>query len=103
MNTVHSKVYPFKTEPFEHQLKAWSMSKDKESFALFMEMGTGKSKVAIDNFSYLYDQGKIVHQGRGCPRGSGWRWLSTRLAGSGFSHRFSDRNQSPKPRGSPHR
>ena len=51
MNITHSKVYPFKTDPFEHQLKAWSMSKDKESFALFMEMGTGKSKVILRSLS----------------------------------------------------
>ena len=35
------------------------MSKDKESFALFMEMGTGKSKVILDTAAYLYDNGKI--------------------------------------------
>ena len=35
------------------------MSWDKEVFALFMEMGTGKSKVLIDNVSMLYDKGKI--------------------------------------------
>ena len=59
INKVHRKVYPFKTEPFEHQLKAWDLSKDKESFALFMEMGTGKSKVILDNAAYLYDNGMI--------------------------------------------
>ena len=59
MNITHRKVYPFKTDPFEHQLKAWTLSKDKESFALFMEMGTGKSKVILDTAAYLYDNGKI--------------------------------------------
>ena len=56
---MHSNIYPFKTEPFAHQLKAWELSKDKESFALFMEMGTGKSKVILDTAAYLYDNGKI--------------------------------------------
>ena len=56
---MHSNIYPFKTEPFAHQLKAWELSKDKESFALFMEMGTGKSKVILDTASYIYDNGKI--------------------------------------------
>ena len=55
----HSKPYPFKTDPFVHQLKAWNISKEKESFALFMEMGTGKSKVILDNAAYLYDKGEI--------------------------------------------
>jgi SNF2 family DNA or RNA helicase len=35
------------------------MSWNKEVFAYFMEMGTGKSKVLIDNISMLYDKGKI--------------------------------------------
>ena len=51
--------YKFKTNPYAHQLKALKMSWDKEVFALFMEMGTGKSKVLIDNVSMLYDKGKI--------------------------------------------
>ena len=51
--------YKFKTKPYEHQLKALEMSWDKEYFAYFMEMGTGKSKVLIDNISMLYDNGKI--------------------------------------------
>jgi SNF2 family DNA or RNA helicase len=32
---------------------------NKENFALFMEMGTGKSKVLVDNIAMLYDKGKI--------------------------------------------
>ena len=51
--------YKFKTQPYEHQLKALTMSWDKEYFAYFMEMGTGKSKVLIDNIAMLYDKGKI--------------------------------------------
>ena len=55
----HSNIYPFKTKPYDHQREAWEISKDKTEYALFMEMGTGKSKVAIDTFSYLYDKGAI--------------------------------------------
>jgi len=51
--------YKFKTKPYAHQLKALEMSWNKEAFAYFMEMGTGKSKVLIDNISMLYDKGKI--------------------------------------------
>jgi SNF2 family DNA or RNA helicase len=35
------------------------MSWDKKVFAYFMEMGTGKSKVLIDNIAMLYDKGDI--------------------------------------------
>ena len=43
--------YKFKTKPYAHQLTALEMSWNKECFAYFMEMGTGKSKVLIDNMS----------------------------------------------------
>ena len=53
-------MYPnFKTKPFDHQLQALGCSWDKTNFAYFMEMGTGKSKVLIDNIAMLYDQKKI--------------------------------------------
>ena len=51
--------YKFKTKPYAHQLKALKMSWDKKCFAYFMEMGTGKSKVLIDNAAMLYDKGHI--------------------------------------------
>ncbi len=51
--------YKFKTKPYAHQLRALERSWDKEYFAYFMEMGTGKSKVLIDNASMLYDKGEI--------------------------------------------
>mgnify|MGYP003648344428 CR=1 FL=1 len=51
--------YPFKLKPYAHQLKALEMSWDKPYFALFMDMGTGKSKVLIDNLAILYDKGEI--------------------------------------------
>ena len=35
--------------------KSWN----KQNFAYFMEMGTGKTKVLIDNMSMLYDKGKV--------------------------------------------
>ena len=51
--------YRFKTKPFQHQLDALKESWNKEVWALFMEMGTGKTKVCIDNIAILYDKGKI--------------------------------------------
>jgi SNF2 family DNA or RNA helicase len=51
--------YKFKTKPYEHQLDALNASCDKENFAYFMEMGTGKSKVLLDNAAMLYDKGQI--------------------------------------------
>jgi len=51
--------YRFKTKPFKHQLNALEKSWSKETWAWFMEMGTGKTKVCIDNIAMLYDRGKI--------------------------------------------
>jgi len=51
--------YKFKTKPYAHQLTALERSWNKENFAYFMEMGTGKTKVLIDNVAMLYDKGKI--------------------------------------------
>ena len=51
--------YKFKTKPYTHQLEALKRSWNKEEYAYFMEMGTGKSKVLIDNIAILYDKGGI--------------------------------------------
>ena len=51
--------FEFKTRPYDHQRKALEDSWAAEYYALFMEMGTGKSKVAIDNIAVLYEAGKI--------------------------------------------
>ena len=53
------KNYKFKTKPYEHQLKALEKSWAAETYGLFMEMGTGKSKVLVDNIAILYDRGAI--------------------------------------------
>ena len=51
--------YKFKTKPYAHQLKALEESWNKNEYGYFMEMGTGKSKVLVDNMAMLYDKGKI--------------------------------------------
>ena len=51
--------YKFRLKPYKHQLTALEKSWHKENYAYFMEMGTGKTKVLIDNMSMLYDKGKI--------------------------------------------
>ena len=51
--------YKFKTKPYAHQLIALEKSWDKTEYGYFMEMGTGKSKVLVDNMAMLYDKGRI--------------------------------------------
>ena len=71
--------YKFKTKPFEHQLKALEMSWDRKVFAYFMEMGTGKSKVLIDNISMLYDKGKINGALIIAPKGVYKNWFADQI------------------------
>ena len=51
--------YPFKTTPYDHQRKIFSETCHKTSHALFMEQGTGKTKVTIDTAGWLYLNGDI--------------------------------------------
>ena len=48
--------YKFKTKPYAHQITALEKSWQKDEYGYFMEMGTGKSKVLLDNIAMLYDQ-----------------------------------------------
>ena len=71
--------YKFKTKPYAHQLKALEMSWNKEVFAYFMEMGTGKSKVLLDNISMLYDKGKINGVLIVAPKGVYKNWYDSEI------------------------
>ena len=51
--------YKFKTKPYAHQINCIRKIVDKKEYGYFMEMGTGKSKVLVDNMAMLYDKGKI--------------------------------------------
>ena len=68
--------YKFKTKPYKHQLIALEKSWQKKVYALFMEMGTGKTKVAIDNIAMLYDKGKIDGVLIIAPKGVYKNWYS---------------------------
>jgi SNF2 family DNA or RNA helicase len=52
--------FPYKTIPYEHQRNALNESAVKTQWAYFMEMGTGKTKVTIDNLAYLYLQRSVT-------------------------------------------
>lgn len=51
--------FKMKTTPYKHQMEAFQKFKDRKYFGLFMDMGTGKTKVAIDIASYKYQKGEI--------------------------------------------
>ena len=82
--------YKFKYTPYAHQLEALKNSWNKEEFALFMDMGTGKSKVLIDNISILYDQGKIEGALIVAPKGVYRNWERAELPTHLPDHIISD-------------
>ena len=71
--------YKFKTKPYAHQMTALEKSWNKKVFAYFMEMGTGKTKVAIDNIAMLYDNGKINGALIIAPKGVYKNWYSQEI------------------------
>lgn len=52
-------VYRFKTTPRQYQRTGLDMAWDKRSYALYMDMGTGKTKTAIDLYSAYFLEGRI--------------------------------------------
>ena len=54
-----TRTYDFKTKPYEHQAVALKTSCFSEYYALYMEMGTGKSKVIVDTMASLFEAGHI--------------------------------------------
>jgi len=46
--------------PFEHQEEVFALSRDLPEFALFMEMGTGKTRIEVDTGTYLRAKGEIA-------------------------------------------
>jgi len=73
------KFYKFKTKPYKHQIDSLERSFDKKNFAYFMEMGTGKSKVLVDNIAILYDKGYIDGALIVAPKGVYKNWLNSEI------------------------
>jgi len=71
--------YKFKTKPYAHQMTALEKSWNRENFAYFMEMGTGKTKVLIDNLAMLYDKGKVNGALIIAPKGVVGTWYNNEL------------------------
>lgn len=67
--------YPYKTPPLAHQKQILEETWDRAAFALFHEMGCGKTKIVIDNIAYLYSVGKIDGALIIAPNGVDLNWL----------------------------
>ena len=73
------KNYKFKTKPYNHQKLALTKSWAEKTYALFMEMGTGKSKVLVDNLAILYEQAAIRGALIVAPKGVYKNWYDIEL------------------------
>ena len=71
--------YNFKLKPFDHQKQALNTGWDRIEFGLFMEMGTGKSKVLIDNMGMLYQAGLIDFALVIAPKGVYRNWVAKEI------------------------
>jgi len=71
--------YKFKMKPYAHQMTALEKSWNRETFAYFMEMGTGKTKVLIDNLAMLYDKGKVNAALIVAPKGVIGTWYNNEI------------------------
>ena len=72
-------MYQYKTEPYQHQREVFDASWQRKYFALFMEMGTGKSKVAIDTMAALYEAGEINTVLIAAPKGVFDNWIKAEI------------------------
>ena len=80
MTAEDVRDYQFKTRPFDHQTVAFMRSRDLPAYALFMEQGTGKTKVVIDNAAYLFAKGEIDTLIVACPNSVKTNWVIDELA-----------------------
>ena len=71
--------YNYKLKPFDHQRKALEEGWHRKEFGLFMEMGTGKSKVLIDNLGLLFLNGQINFALVLAPKGVYRNWVAKEI------------------------
>ena len=67
--------FEFFTKPYAHQREAFDASADRQCFALFLDMGTGKTKVCLDTIACNFESGKINFALIVAPKGVIANWL----------------------------
>lgn len=71
--------HKYHTTPYEHQRRALNLSLTEPYYALFMEMGTGKSKVLIDTAVNLFLMGNLDFVLVLAPKGVYGNWVHKEL------------------------
>ena len=71
--------YKPKTPPYDHQERALAKARSRAAFALFMEQGTGKTKVAIDRAGELFCAGQITGVLVVAKKGVHRQWIESQI------------------------
>jgi SNF2 family DNA or RNA helicase len=71
--------FNFKTQPYQHQLTALEESWAAPHYALLMEMGTGKTKVALDTMVKLYEENRLEAALVIAPKGVYDNWIKNEI------------------------
>lgn len=71
--------YAPKNKLYAHQEKALALSWDRENYALFLEMGLGKSAILIANCGMLWAKGRLTGVLVISPKGVHRQWLETEV------------------------
>jgi hypothetical protein len=75
--------FPYKYPPYAHQNKAFSLARGKKAFGYFMEQGTGKTKVLLDDAADLHlnggSQGRIDTLVVVAPNGVHAQWVNEQV------------------------
>tara|TARA_R110000868_G_scaffold160021_4_gene389314 strand:+ start:165 stop:1910 length:1746 start_codon:yes stop_codon:yes gene_type:complete len=76
---VPAATYTPKTKPYPHQIRALAKLKDKPVLGLFMEQGTGKTKVLLDWAGELHAAGKITGALVVSKKGAHRQWIEAEI------------------------
>mgnify|MGYP003135479433 CR=1 FL=1 len=68
------RSFPFKLQPWDHQLKAMMKADFRSGFAYFMEQGTGKTKASLDEAQVLFQKEFINNVLIVCPKSLMGTW-----------------------------
>lgn len=69
----------FRMAPFAHQLECFNRMEGQAEFAIFAEMGTGKSAIVINDMCRLHTKAKITAALIVAPKGVYMNWVNTEL------------------------
>lgn len=72
-------AFEFPLKPFDHQLKAFNLSRKSKEFALFLEMGCGKSAILLWTAADLWRSGEIDTLIIFSPKGVNFQWVEEQV------------------------